>query len=453
MCPWSNISEGNKMANSSRLYADQSGKMFIPMNVEGGSWDEHFMTTKKLISLGLLFGGLIIMLMSLADSHATFTGYIIYLVLWLIIAQFVFRFIVFEERFYYKMYQILKKAEITTPAIFWDIASIKDTPDGAIITYSDTKIAVIVRLERDTITGKNADFQEQHYDAISDFYRDLMMYRYSFVQLNVMEPAGNDPRLDNLDKLIRQSDNSNIAYLMEQQIGYIKSITHRTLYESDYILIYTSDLTKLDSIINDTLDCVYGILEGAFIGYRILTSRELVELVKEEYGVRYFNYTQATLDMFKLSGVQTNKPFELYGITYSDGDSMELSAREINQLHSMASDVVAGTTNINEIAIKETLEKGRERNKKELTGVDIEDIEKGFTPDIPQETIYRRPKIGRAQATRKDIKPKIKKHVEETPKPAQQTFSRGFDGETDIYNDWGDFGASIEDDEDEPIDF
>ena len=60
------------------------------------------------------------------------------------------------------MYKQLKESEITTPAIFWDIASIKDTIDGAILTYSDAKIGILLRIERDTITGKPPEFKETH---------------------------------------------------------------------------------------------------------------------------------------------------------------------------------------------------------------------------------------------------------------------------------------------------
>ena len=28
--------------------------MFIPMNVEGGIWEENFMTTSKIVTLGIL---------------------------------------------------------------------------------------------------------------------------------------------------------------------------------------------------------------------------------------------------------------------------------------------------------------------------------------------------------------------------------------------------------------
>lgn len=365
------------MANTSRRQLDSAGNQFMPMNVEGGSWDENFISTKKLVAMGALFFILLFMIMVYADQGTSFGRVAIGICLWLLAAQWVVRYIVFEEKFYYKMYKIMKDHEITTPAIFWDITSIKDSYDGAIMTYSDTKIGILVRLERDTITGKNKDFKETHYDAISDFYRELVQSKYKFVQMNVMQQAGNDPRLDELSKLIHKSDNKNICELMEREIGFIKSISHKTLYESDYILIYTSDLQKVDSIIDDAVECIYKILDGAYIGYRVLTAREIIEFVKEIYGVKYFNYTQATLDMFKLSGTHTGKPFSICEIQYTDGSSQNITNYEINKIYQMTSDVMSGTRRIEDISLQETLKRKEVKNN----GVSFEDLSKGFYVD------------------------------------------------------------------------
>ena len=351
------------------------------MNVEGGTWDENFISTKKLVVIGLIMFSLMFIILHIVDAGVPFITSVVYIALWFIISLYALRFIVFEERFYYKMYKILKNYEVTTPAIFWDIASINNTPDGAILTFSDTKIGVLVRLERDTITGKHPDFKEVHYDAVSDFYKALNNYKYKFVQMNIMEKAGNDPRLENLDPLVHKSDNNNICKLMEKEIGYIKNITHNTLYESDYILVYTHDLTKVDTIVSDIIDCVYKILDGAYVDYRILSSKEIIEFVKEIYGVKYFNYTQATLDMYKLSGATTGKPFTMCSLQYTDGKYQDLNSSDINKIYSMTSEVLSGARKIDEISIRETLNKNK---RKESNEVDFDNIGMGFKPEPVQ---------------------------------------------------------------------
>lgn len=364
------------MANSSRRYIDKNGNMFIPMNVEGGTWDEHFINTKKLVFIGGMLAALFFIITYLSDLGASWKAYVAYISIWAVISFYITRFVVFEEKYYYKMYKQLIQSEVTTPAIFWDIASIKDTPEGAILTYSDTKIGILMQLDRDTITGKAPDFKEEHYDAISDFYNELVFMKYNFVQMNVMETAGNDPRLDSLDKLVYKSDNPNISKLMELEVGHIKNITHSTLYESDYILIYTSELSKVDYIISDAINCALRIMDGAYINYKILNSREIIEFVKERYGVKYFNYVEATLDMYKLNGVQSKKPFDIIAIKCSDGETYKLDNQTKNKIHAMTSDVLSGAVQIENISIIKTLSK---RNRKSnLNGVDFEQASKGL---------------------------------------------------------------------------
>lgn len=358
------------MANTKRRaeYTDRNGNMFIPMNVEGGIWNEHFITTPKLICIVLIIISIFIIITYLQSEAAKFTQYIIWIGIWAFISLQVLRFIVFEEKFYYKMYLELKDHEIASPSLFWDIASIKDTDEGAIMTYSDAKIGIMIKLERDTITGKNSEFKETHYDAISDFYREVATIKYNFIQMNIMEQAGKDPRLHELSKLVYKSDNNNICKLMEMEVGYIKNITHYSLYESDYFLFYTQDLSKVDTIIGDASECIFRILDGAYIGYTILSSKEIVDFVKEEYGVNYFNSTDASLQMFDRNAANIATPFNVYGIIWKDGEDQELTNQEINKIRGITSDIIKETVDQNNVSFKKTIYRKNTKNK---IGVDF----------------------------------------------------------------------------------
>lgn len=375
------------MANTSRRYIDKNGKMFIPMNVEGGSWDEHFITTPKLVAIVGMLATAVIIWAYLHEQYARIQAYFIFYAIWFVACFYITRFFIFEEKFYYRMYKQLKQSEITTPAVFWDIASIRDTNEGAIMTYSENKVAVMVRLERDTITGKPPEFKETHYDAISDFYKAIMLSKLNFVQLNIMEQAGNDPRLEELDKLIYGHENQNIRSLMEKQVGYIKNITHHTLYESDYFLFYSNDISRIDTLLSDVQDIIYTIMDGAYIGYRIMTARDIIEFIKEEYGVKYFNYTEATLEMFKNQGIHTKLPFELSEIEYSDGDIQTLSSMDVNRINKLASDVLNGIVDLNKISIKDTLWPRKNQLNSQKIGFDT--ISEGF--DSKRQSGHKQP--------------------------------------------------------------
>lgn len=361
------------MANTKRRqeYIDRNGNMFMPMNVEGGTWNENFITTPKMFTIIGIIVSLVLLIAYLNEEGFKPFAYILFISIWFLISSLLMRFIVFEEKFYYKMYKELSQHEISSPALFWNIASIKDTDEGAILTYADGKIGVIVKAERDTITGKNKDFKEIHYDALSDFYKELATNRFCFIQMNIMEQAGKDPRLNELSKVVNKSDNANIRKLMEMQVGHIKNITHKSLYESDYFLIYTNDLTRIDNLIGDVTECIFKLLDGAFIGYNILLSRDVVDLVKELYGVNYFNSTDASLQMFNRNSIANVVPFNIKGILWDDSVDQELTNIEISKLRNTTNGVLTEKIKQKDVALKSMLYRVEEPPQ---IGIDLDSI-------------------------------------------------------------------------------
>lgn len=323
------------MANTKRRIVDRSGNMFVPMNMEGNNYTDSFWQTPKLIIGGTMLFILLAILLQPFVGTVQFGTMLKYFLMWAFVMFFVLRYIIFEEKFNYKMYKQMLQYEIQTPAIFWDIVQIKNTSDGAILTYRDGKTAVLLKIDRDTITGKPREFKETHFDAIQDFYNRLQNYKFSFVQMNIMEPAGNDPRLVELDKLVTKNDNPNIQKLMQLQVGYTKTITKKTLYESDLFLIYVKDRTRVDTIINDVEDCVFELLNGAYIGYRILDEDDILDFVKDQYGVSYFNRTEATLALFSRTNSNTKPTFSIVKVTDQSDREYNIQKEQFNRIHRM----------------------------------------------------------------------------------------------------------------------
>ena len=375
------------MANTQRRseYIDKEGNMFIPISVEGGQYNTAFFTTKKLVALIGLLMLLFYVIYSLSIiPNPSFRAYLFWIGGYSIIFIQVMRFVIFEEKFYYKMYKQLKQYEISTPATFWKIATIKDTDEGAISTFVDAKIAVIVKVERDTITGKTREFRETHYDAISDFYKEVAIRKYSLLQMDLMEPAGKDPRLAELSKIVHKSDNKNIQKMMELMVGHIKNITHSTLYESDYFMLYTTDTSRIDSIIGDTVESIFKLLDGAYVSYHILNSKDINELVKDNFGVNYFNSTEASLLMYNNNPNYNSKPFNVYGLLWADGLEQKLDEKEKTKLRTITSGVINETLSSSQMALKKTFYRDR---RKDNIGVDLEKITGGtFDFDFDNET-------------------------------------------------------------------
>lgn len=312
------------MANSSRIFKDKNGDIFMPMNLEGDASKELFITPFKLVCIVAILLALIYNIGYLSSINAKPLGWIVYMVIWFVPSQLVLRKIVFEEKYYLANYREMMRNKKSTPALFWAIASFENSDAGCIMNYMDGKIAIVIKLERDTIVGKPKDFEEAHYDGISDFYRDLNLLNYKYIHANVMEEAGNDTRLGELDKLVYQDDNRNVQKLMEYMVGHTKKITRRALYETDYILIYTEDKNRIDSIIDDVENCAGNLLNGAFSGFVVLLKEELTDLVKDENGVKYFNPTEATLRMFDREGSKIRSPFKIAELQFSNGTSIEI---------------------------------------------------------------------------------------------------------------------------------
>ena len=325
------------MANTNRLDMNRDGQMLIPMNVDGGNLDGKFLTSTKLcILFGIVFldAGIVAWISQLYLGIAI--NIIVYVILFFL-TQYIVRYFILEEKYYYRMYKKMEKYAVSNPSVFWGISSIRDTGDGAIMIYSDGKAGIMMRLDRDTITGKNSEFRETHFDSLSDFYKELNLKNLDYITISVMEPAGKDPRLVELDKLTVKSDNQNIRKLLEAEVGYIKTITRSTLFESDYVLILCNNIDRVDNLIHEALDCAYRLLEGGFVGYNILNASELIDRLKDEYGVKYFDYADATVNMYRNSGLNIGKALHICGVTYEDGTRDEVGNLENNRLDMLAS--------------------------------------------------------------------------------------------------------------------
>lgn len=365
--------------NSKRLRMNEQGRMFIPMNVEGGGYDENFFSTPKLITVGLLVLVLVILIATLAspENRLSALGKVLAIVFYLFIASFVVRYVIFEERYYFKMYKKMLANQNPTTAVFWRIAAIRDTVRGGILRYSDGKYGAILKLERDSIIGKNSEFRESHFDALSDFYKEIALRKLAFVQLNMMERADNDSRIPALDTLILNEPNANLRKVLQLELGYIKNRSRETLYETDYILVYTTKLERVDSLISDIQSCASILLDGAYSGFEILGQREIIDLHKEIFGIGYFNLSEASINTFNEVGAK-KKAITLKALKLTNGRTVELTKRDTDIINRLLKQVEDGEVDISDISVLKALGDNRfvsttaERGSWGLHGLDIE---------------------------------------------------------------------------------
>ncbi|GHU92732.1 hypothetical protein FACS1894208_00460 [Clostridia bacterium] len=339
----------------------QNSKIFLPINIDGIETADHFITVPKLVTIGAIgFLLVAIVVNSLSGGINMFLGILI----WLLLSSFAARYIIFEERRYYKAYLQTKKVEVCTPAEFFKVTSVRDTPGGAVIMFNSGLVGLLVRLERGTVVGRPADFVGEHYDAMSEMYRQLLKAGLKFVSLDVCESSGNESTVDALGRLTVNSSNRNINKLLELQVGYIKTLVNDTIYTRDYILIYT-EAARIGTLISESEEALRMSLEGAIDGYEFLNEAEMSVFVSEYFGVGFFSGG----DVLRRGVVR--KAFKVVGAEYDDGVKLTIGDDERAKLDKQVKGVSEGKFVARDVSLRKAVAAG---------GAEFQ----GFRADIPQ---------------------------------------------------------------------
>lgn len=319
--------------------------------------DMSFFNSGKLIATFImLFGDFGVFLWS-QDIQSGWVFKALLGLLVLFVDTLIIRFVILEERYYYKMYKKMQKYEVTTADLFWDIVGIRETDDGAICIYSDLKNAVMVKLERGTTVGKNAEARENYYDAVSNFYRELNLRNLSYIHTNIMESAIKDPRLSELDELQKKSRyNTSLKKLIEESTAHLKRVTRSALYETDYYLIYTYNSNRSDMLIPDVCECCELLSPNAYVSYEILHKKDIVDLQREEMGIKFFDYSKAMLRVYAdNSNAGLSDTFTIKSINYPN-KQIRVDAQGNTRLHRLKDLLEDGTISKGEWSVQDVLQ-------------------------------------------------------------------------------------------------
>ena len=331
----------------------KDGKTLIPINIDGANYEDSSIKAYKTITMMVMAFILFIIVLYAIGQQGKGADIWLYLGLWLIGAFYIGRFVIFEEKAQKKNMQNLKKYAVTTPALFWNIPFVKDTQDGAIVIYADGKVGVIVKFERDTISGLDSDAKENHFDAVSDFIREITLKGYSHMMMDIMEPSGEDPRFKEMDREASNSDNKSIRKFMESQVGYIKNLARNSLYDNEYYLIYTFDTSKIDNILSDVVRAVNIAMDGCYIGYKILRKSAIVKFIQQEDNVKFFNINDAMIAVNNAN--MKGKIITLKSVKFDDGTVQDLDIPAVREIEKELND----NSKAKKLSIKKLLKKYR----------------------------------------------------------------------------------------------
>lgn len=317
------------MASWDRMVHDSQGRIFVPMNVDATSDNDSFLTIPKGITIISIIIAYVALIAWGTSTGLTIFGWIICLAFVTFVSQLLLRYIVFQETYFYKLWR--KEKELGTPKAsrFWSIASIRKTPSGDVLVFQDLKVGVLIELERDTIIGRAVDNKERHYDAWSECYRAAITMGLNIAQLNLMQPAGRDERFNEMSDLASRATNKNVRRLLEINTGHMRNISSNTLDEHDYLLIYSKNINKIDSILMEALEAVSYLMDGAYVGARVLTESEVYQLPRENFNVKFFDGVEAQMSVYRGSGVQMKVPFKIRRIEF-EGDKRVTMNPQLN---------------------------------------------------------------------------------------------------------------------------
>lgn len=349
--------QGEKsMANTERRKIAKDGKMFIPMNMQGSSGKEYFITVPKLAMMcGIAF--LLYVTIGWASSaNFNLLGWALIILFDFLIIQFIVRKYILEEDYFYDIYVKTNQLKEATPDLMWRIPFINHTEDGDVAVYDDMKVGCVLQLERDTIVGKAEDSAEKHYDAWSNFYKELHSKNLSFVQLNLMEPSGKDPRLNTLSITAGNVRNNSIKFALELEMGHLKRISNAMLSEFEYFVVYSNTISNVNKLIPDVIECSYALLDGAYSKIRVLTEREIYEIPKSMSNVKFFDGIQAQMNVYLNENRRTPNILKIKQIkTHHDG-LIPITDKDKKTLDKLASLVDNGELEYGEWSVKRALD-------------------------------------------------------------------------------------------------
>ena len=258
-----------------RLKTNRQGQVLIPNNVTGGEYQEG-LNIKQAITLGGMALGTFIAVVVFKDSAmATVSGWIGFVIILLVIYQFLIRYVVIGENYLAKQTILLKQAQDKVPADLWNIINIDD--DG-IIYYQDGRLGLIICAEQATIVGRSASYKSIHYSALSDFYKTLNNNGVYWMHINAMVNARTENRLSMIHERLRQANNKAIRKACESHLAYLRGLEVRTLYEKEYWRLTVGSSYGKDRLLNVTQQAAEHLQTAAFNRYDILPREECYEL-------------------------------------------------------------------------------------------------------------------------------------------------------------------------------
>lgn len=289
------------MSALDRVKKDQHGNMMMPHNVAGSTYQEGASVTQA-IAAGILLVGTIILVIWFKDTRMAqkFVNWLIFTGILLVVAQFIMRYFIFNERYLMKQTDLIQKATNKVPSDLWSVINIDS--DG-VIYYQDGRLGLIIEAEQATVIGRNESFRATHYSALSDFYKVLNQNGISWTHVNAMINAKQENRLGAVGEDLQVCPNPAIKKMCDMHLAYMRGLEIRTLYEREYWALIARPSVGKERLLEAVYAAAENLERAAFNSYNILTKEQCY----------HFNVETQALSAFDANALMIEKAQRMAG--------------------------------------------------------------------------------------------------------------------------------------------
>lgn len=208
----------------------------------------------------------------------------------------ILRYFWFEEKKYKKYYNTLNNCDnVFDSTLFWEIYEVAE--NYPICYYKNGLKALFVMFDKDIVIGRGTDGAYNHYEALTQAYRQLSRRGIKFIHIDYMDTVGRDTRLDGVIKDLLKTPNAMLRKVLATVFTYQKHLMSATNTSYDvYAFYFTGD----DKVFRDNMDAILPLfLKANFVRYRLLTLENLRVLASTLYGLDNFSAKVACEKVFE----------------------------------------------------------------------------------------------------------------------------------------------------------
>lgn len=196
-----------------------------------------------------------------------------------------------------------------TPSLYWGIYSINDY-FPYICKMSNGCYAIFVAMDKDVIVGKDADYDYDHHEAISNAYQKMSKFSKMYcMHIDYMDIIGKDSRMDSLFEGLLNTENSDLKHMVTRIYDHVQVYMNNAYANYDVYVFYYKG--REESFWEDLSGVLEKFSEANYIRDRVLNREEIGALCKTLMNLNDFSVTRASEQMFMQSSARTSQFFKI----------------------------------------------------------------------------------------------------------------------------------------------